>query len=59
MSPKKTRRGGRYTVRVNRDGTQQYARRGCFTMILTAVFIVVGSTVAAVCTLAMGIRGML
>lgn len=25
--PKKARRGGRYTVRVNRDGSQQYARR--------------------------------
>lgn len=25
--PKKARRGGKYTTRVNRDGSQQYGRR--------------------------------
>ena len=48
MSPKKTPRGGRYTKRVNRDGSQQYGRRGCFSMLLMIVFIVGGSAAAAV-----------
>lgn len=62
--PKKTRRGGTYTTGIKRTpsggyGGQTTGRRGCFGMILTGAFIVAGSAVAAVCTLAMGVRGML
>lgn len=40
VSPKKARRGGRYTVRVNSDGSQQYKRRGCLSMVLTVALTV-------------------
>lgn len=36
MSRKGVRRGQKYTTRVNRDGSQQYARRGCMAMMLGA-----------------------
>jgi hypothetical protein len=35
MSRKGVGRGRRYTVRVNRDGSQQYARRGCLLLVAT------------------------
>lgn len=35
--PKKTPRGGKYTTRVNRDGSQQYKRRGCLDMVLAVL----------------------
>jgi hypothetical protein len=47
MSPKKTPRGGRYTKRVNRDGSQQYGRRGCLVMALLSLFILAGPVVGA------------
>lgn len=46
--PKKTRPGGRYTKRVNRDGSQQYGRRGCMVMALLALFIVAGPPVGII-----------
>lgn len=49
VSPKKARRGQKYTVRVNSDGTQQYKRRGCGASILLAVLAVVAVVLLAAC----------
>jgi hypothetical protein len=38
--PKQTRRGGRYTKSVRRDGSQTYGRRGCLSMVLAVLAIV-------------------
>jgi hypothetical protein len=37
MSRKGVGRGRRYTVRVNRDGSQQYARRGCLLLLVATL----------------------
>lgn len=49
MSRKGVGRGRRYTVRVNRDGSQQYKRRGCGASILLAVLAVVAVVLLAAC----------
>lgn len=54
MSRKGVRRGQKYTTRVNRDGSQQYARRGCMVMALLALFIVAGPVVG-VCAFWVGL----
>lgn len=41
--PKKTRPGGRYTTRVNRDGSQQYGRRGCMVLMIGMLALPLGS----------------
>ena len=44
MSRKGVGRGRRYTVRVNRDGSQQYKRRGCGDSIIMGLVLIVGLT---------------
>ncbi len=50
--PKQTRRGGRYTTRVNRDGSQQYARRP-----ICGVIVIYGPAAAGLLVLVEATRG--
>lgn len=52
MSPKKTRRGGKYTTGIKKTpsggyGGQTTGRRGCFSMVLAVAMIVVVAALAA------------
>lgn len=44
MSRKGVGRGRRYTTRVNRDGSQQHARRGCGSDIILSILVLALAT---------------